>query len=112
MKNIIFSTVLLMSVLVCRAQEKKAKKTPEQKAIKQTEKITKELKLNKEQQLKVKSINIEYYKKKDVLDEKIDVLEKEKDKLKKERKANIEGVLTTEQKNKKEALKKKKKKKK
>ena len=96
--------VLVVTFSVVNAQNKKQEKTPAQKSTELTEKLNKQVKLTKEQLVKVKVINDAYSEKKEALDKKIEVLENEKDKLKKENKAKIEAILTAEQKKKKNAL--------
>ena len=97
-------TLFLLAMSVCQAQSKKPKKTLEQKSIEMTKKLSKEVKLNKQQILEARAIYLAYLKDKAKLEDKIDDLKKGK-------KIKINALLTTEQKEKKEIAKKKKKKK-
>jgi len=107
-KQSVLLLVFVTTFYVCNAQDKKPTKTPLQKSAELTEKLNKELKLSKDQLVKVKVINDAYSEKKEALDKKIEALENEKDKLKKENKAKIDVILTAEQKKKKNALEAKK----
>jgi hypothetical protein len=96
--------VFTFSFSVSNAQDKKPKKTLKEKSIAMAVKLNKEVKLTKDQLIKVKAINDVYLKQKQTLS-------KELKQLKKEYKTKIEALLTEEQKQKKETLKKKKNKK-
>lgn len=98
----------VMTISVNYAQDNKPKKTVDQKSNELTDKLNKEVKLSKEQIIKIKAINTTYIEKKEILDEKIDVIENEKDKLKNENKTKIDAILTADQKKKKNALEAKK----
>ena len=95
--------ILLISVSLCNAQNKKPKKDAEQKSVEMTAKLSKEVKLTKAQSNEIKAIYLDYLKKKEFLEDKIDA-------LKKERNSKIDLLLTDDQKKKKASLKKKKKK--
>lgn len=107
MKKLLRLSVLLslfmLTFSICNAQKNKPKKTPEQKSVEMTAKLSKDVKLTKAQATKIKAVYLEYIKEKEALEEKIDA-------LKKERNEKINVVLTDDQKKKREALKKKKKK--
>ena len=107
MKSYKHSALLLVFVMAfsaANAQSKKVKKTLEEKSIELAVKLNKEVKLSKEQLIKVKAINDAYLIRKAAL-------EKELKQFKKEYKTKIEALLTDVQKQKKAALKMKKKKK-
>lgn len=112
LKSIILLTVLSVFISICGAQNKKTKKTLEEKALEMTMKLDKDIPLSKEQKVKITATNVSYLKEKKILDTKIKTIEQEKKKLKKAKKLQIENLLTATQKKKKEELKKKKSKKK
>lgn len=101
-------SIFIVNFSVCGAQNKKPKKTIEQKSIEMTKKLSKEVKLTPAQETKATSINTSYLKQKKVLDAKIKQIEIKKKKLKKQRKAEMNKILTTSQKEKLALIKKRK----
>ena len=95
----ILSIIISLTFSVCSAQNKSS---VDEKSSKMTEKLTKEVKLSKEQQEKVKVIYTDYINKKKALEKKLK-------KLKKEKNTTINQILTEEQRQLKASKKKKKK---
>ncbi|MCB0401262.1 MAG: hypothetical protein KDD41_04210 [Flavobacteriales bacterium] len=101
--RIILLSSLVSVATLCSAQKKKPKKTLEQKSVEMTTKLSKEVKLTKEQQVQIKAIYLNFLTEKEALDNRM----KE---LKKAKKKKVDEILTDEQRKKREELKKKKKK--
>lgn len=95
--------LLILANTASYAQNKKPKKTLEQKSVGMTTKLHKEVKLTKAQSKEITAINLAYLKEKEILDAKLKAIKKNRNK-------KINVILTDEQKKKKEELKKKKKK--
>ncbi|MGB0933684.1 MAG: hypothetical protein ACPGU5_05345 [Lishizhenia sp.] len=96
MKSLILGVTMITSILVF-GQESREKLTPTQKAERKTEKLTKELNLDKNQSEKILAINLNTAREQEEIKKEMEQL---KQKMKTIRTANqkeIESVLTEEQ---------------
>lgn len=110
--RVLFVFILISFSVFAFGQEKKEKKSIEEKSSEATQELSKDLKLTKDQEAKIKDFYFEYFKEKEIISEKIKKLENDKKKIKTTRNLKIENVLTEEQKKELAVQKKKKKRKK